>query len=373
MSWLRTDDGFPEHPKSDALAEHFGDDWSTCAVAFMAWHHMGCDCASRLTDGVFNAARVYRVVRAPREVIDRALAGLVAVRFLEAVAGGFAFHDWHHYQPTAAEVSTKREEVSRKRAEAGRKGGLKSGEKRGVGSKQNEANGKQTGEANPSKPEANGEANPTANALPEGDRSKPEANGGSKPEAPSRPDPSPSEGSKEPLSPVPPAPTTPPLELTPPEAPKAAKAKCPKPAKPSVLPFSVVEALNAIASTSGGRFVPGDRSTWTKGWNIALAAYVKRFPDLALWRRVGAHVAAGGGWAKQTLGPEWAASDGFVAVVNLLPDWERRGSQVVDARFAVVVKAPPVAPPTASQPHAPKKVFLGEEFAAAAKAAREGK
>ena len=181
------------------------------------------------------------------------------------------------------------------------------------------------------------------------------------------------EAATEDLSPVPPAPTTPPLELTPPEAPKAAKVKRPKPAKPSVLPFSVVEALDAIASTSGGRFVPGDRSTWTKGWNIALAAYVKRFPDLALWRRVGAHVAAGGGWAKQTLGPEWAASDGFVAVVNLLPEWERRGSQVVDARFAVVVKAPPVAAPTASQPHAPKKVFLGEEFAAAAKAARVGK
>mgnify|MGYP000582470965 FL=1 len=33
--------------------------------------------------------------------------------------------------------------------------------------------------------------------------------------------------------------------------------------------------------------------------------------------------------------------------------------------------SPAVAQPTASQPHAPRKVFLGDEFAAAAKAARE--
>ena len=85
MTWHRSDDGFPEHPKSDALAEHFGDDWATCAVAFMAWHHMGCDCAARRTDGVFNASRARRVVRAPSEVVDRALAALVKV-------GGWASH-----------------------------------------------------------------------------------------------------------------------------------------------------------------------------------------------------------------------------------------------------------------------------------------
>ena len=29
MPWFKSDDGFPEHPKSDALAEHFGADWPT--------------------------------------------------------------------------------------------------------------------------------------------------------------------------------------------------------------------------------------------------------------------------------------------------------------------------------------------------------
>jgi len=193
MPWFKSDDGFPEHPKSDALAEHFGDDWPTLNLAFATWHHMGCDCASRGTDGVFSSARAYRVMRAPREAIDAAVAGLLAVGLLEATEGAFVFHDWHHYQPSTAEVAAKREEVSRKRAEAGRKGGRKSGEARAA-TKQNEANGKQTGSKPAKQNEANGQANDeakhAANALPVGDRSKTEASGRSNDEAPSRPVPS---------------------------------------------------------------------------------------------------------------------------------------------------------------------------------------
>ena len=193
MPWFKSDDGFPEHPKSDALAEHFGADWPTLNLAFATWHHMGCDCASRGTDGAFSSARAYRVMRAPREAVDAAVAGLLAVGLLEASEGAFVFHDWHHYQPSNVEVAAKREEVSRKRAEAGRKGGRKSGEAR-AGSKQNEANGKQTGSKQPKQNEANGqandEANLAANALPVGDRSKTEASGRSNDEAPSRPVPS---------------------------------------------------------------------------------------------------------------------------------------------------------------------------------------
>lgn len=193
MPWFKSDDGFPEHPKSDALAEHFGADWPTLNLAFATWHHMGCDCASRGTDGAFSSARAYRVMRAPREAIDAAVAGLLAVGLLEATEGAFVFHDWHHYQPSNVEVAAKREEVSRKRAEAGRKGGRKSGEVR-AGSKQNEANGKQTGSKPAKQNEANGQANVeakhAANALPVGDRSKTEASGRSNDEAPSRPVPS---------------------------------------------------------------------------------------------------------------------------------------------------------------------------------------
>jgi hypothetical protein len=108
VTWLRTDDGFPEHPKSDALAEHFGDDWQTLNLAFATWHHMGCDCAARRTDGEFSAPRAYRVIRAPREVIDRAIAGLVEVGLIERRGDRFVFHDWSEYQPTRAQLEEEK-------------------------------------------------------------------------------------------------------------------------------------------------------------------------------------------------------------------------------------------------------------------------
>ena len=116
MTWLRTDDGFPEHPKCDALAEHFGDDWQTLNLAFAIWHHMGCDCAARRTDGVFNVSRAYRVVRAPRSAIDSALAGLVKVGLLERRADCLVFHDWAQYQPTRAQLDAEREAKNARQA-----------------------------------------------------------------------------------------------------------------------------------------------------------------------------------------------------------------------------------------------------------------
>lgn len=116
MTWLRTDDGFPEHPKCDALAAHFGDDWATLNLAFALWHHMGCDCASRRTDGAFDSARAYRVMRAPREVVDKALAGLVKVRLLERKRDGFLFHDWAEYQPTKAQLDAERAQKTARQA-----------------------------------------------------------------------------------------------------------------------------------------------------------------------------------------------------------------------------------------------------------------
>lgn len=120
MVWFRTDDGFPEHPKCDALAEHYGDDWAGLNLAFATWHLMGCDCAARLTDGVFTATRAYRIMRAPREHIDGALMALVKVGLLAKKRDGYAFHDWHDYQPTRehieAERKSKRERQARWRA-----------------------------------------------------------------------------------------------------------------------------------------------------------------------------------------------------------------------------------------------------------------
>lgn len=116
MTWHRTDDGFPEHPKCDALALHFGNDWQHLNLAFALWHHLGCDCAARRTDGAFQAARAYRVMRAPRRAVDVALAGLVAVGLLEVTDSGFTFHDWAEYQPTRAQLDAERVQKTQRQA-----------------------------------------------------------------------------------------------------------------------------------------------------------------------------------------------------------------------------------------------------------------
>lgn len=91
MPWLRSDDGLPEHPKADALKKLCGRDWQMLAAAWMVWHHMGCDCAKRLTDGHFDRDRAHHAVRLPVKVIDRALELLVEVRFMDTDGDNFVF------------------------------------------------------------------------------------------------------------------------------------------------------------------------------------------------------------------------------------------------------------------------------------------
>lgn len=71
---------------------------------------------------------------------------LVAAEMWEPVTKdgepGYLFHDWPEYNPTEAEIAA----LSNKRAEAGRLGGMRSGESRRT--KQNSRKPKQTGEAN---------------------------------------------------------------------------------------------------------------------------------------------------------------------------------------------------------------------------------
>ena len=72
MTWFRSDDDLPEHPKSDVL-EQVCPAWADLAAAWMTWHHLGCDCARRRTDGVFTRSRAHRAVRLPPAVVDAAL------------------------------------------------------------------------------------------------------------------------------------------------------------------------------------------------------------------------------------------------------------------------------------------------------------
>lgn len=116
MTWFRIDDNFADHPKVDALLEGKHGE-----AAIALWTLAGAWCAKHLTDGVVPAGRVRRFgLRNP----DTLATELVRVGLWEETADGFAFHDWHKYQPSRATVEMEREKtaerVRRHRDKAGR-------------------------------------------------------------------------------------------------------------------------------------------------------------------------------------------------------------------------------------------------------------
>jgi hypothetical protein len=118
MPWFRVDDGFYDHPKAIAAGP-----------ALALWLRAGCWCAKQLTDGYVPVGMLAPLGgnrgHANRLVEARATPGGVGLWI--PADGGWHFHDWSDYQPTRAEVEDKRA----KRAEAGRLGGLRSGQTRG--------------------------------------------------------------------------------------------------------------------------------------------------------------------------------------------------------------------------------------------------
>ena len=74
-------------------------------------------------------------------------------------------------------------------------------------------------------------------------------------------------------------------------------------------PFSVADALLALARASGGRFVAGGDDQWVRSVRVRVAGHVRHFPSLDQWRTLGAWLAQGGDKFRGVLGPAWAASD----------------------------------------------------------------
>lgn len=106
MTWFKVDDSFYDHPKVF--------DAPDCAVAL--WTRAGCWSARNLMDGFVPTGIPARLCGDP----DTAIKELIHRGLWERTSGGFRFHDWPVYQPTAAEERAKRA----KRAESGRLGGL---------------------------------------------------------------------------------------------------------------------------------------------------------------------------------------------------------------------------------------------------------
>ena len=112
MAWVRIEDTFCEHPKVIGLS----------SGAFRLCIEALCYANRLLTDGVISAAAAKHMARRPAYITE-----LVEARLWDSLGTDYQIHDYLKYQPTRAAIESRREEVSRARAEAGRSGGIASG------------------------------------------------------------------------------------------------------------------------------------------------------------------------------------------------------------------------------------------------------
>ena len=115
MSWVKLDDGFYDHRKVVAAGAHGLALW----VVGLAY----CNRQPQ-RDGFIPDGKVECLFPIPKA--KRVAARLVEVGLWVRVEGGYQVHDYHDFQPDAGRAA----EISAKRAEAGRRGGARSGETR---------------------------------------------------------------------------------------------------------------------------------------------------------------------------------------------------------------------------------------------------
>lgn len=132
MSWFKVDDNLAFHHKTVAAG----------VSAMGLWVRAGSWCAQTLTDGFVPEHMVPALADG-----DAGLAGrLVEAGLWRRVKGGFAFHEWTDRQPTRQSIEDRRA----MRADAGRKGGVRSGQVRRTTGSRNEASASSTPEASAS-------------------------------------------------------------------------------------------------------------------------------------------------------------------------------------------------------------------------------
>jgi hypothetical protein len=105
VTWFKVDDSYYDHPKVF--------DAPDCAVAL--WTRAGAWAARNLTDGFVPSGMPARLCDDP----DTAVKELVRRGLWTRTSGGYKFHDWSDFQPSAQAVA----ELRAKRAEAGKRGG----------------------------------------------------------------------------------------------------------------------------------------------------------------------------------------------------------------------------------------------------------
>jgi hypothetical protein len=115
VAWVAVDDNFVEHEKVSAISDR----------AFRLHMAALCYCGRNLTDGRLSDKAV-RVLKAIVDGTPRHVRELVTAGLWRESGNSYEVHDYLEHNPSAEEVK----ELRRKRREAGRQGGLKSGESR---------------------------------------------------------------------------------------------------------------------------------------------------------------------------------------------------------------------------------------------------
>lgn len=112
MAWLRIDDTVPEHRKMLDAGPAACWLW-VCGIAY---------CQRQLTDG-FIPERAVAMLGVTGAARAKKLAEvLVAAGLFELADGGYRVHDYHDHNATKEEALARKEDISRKRAAAGRRG-----------------------------------------------------------------------------------------------------------------------------------------------------------------------------------------------------------------------------------------------------------
>jgi hypothetical protein len=94
VTWFKVDDSFHSHPK--VLAAD--------AASLGLWVIAGAWCSANLTDGFVPDHVLPRILPDSAPLAET----LVVCGLWGRVKGGYRFHDWHDFQPTAEDVQAER-------------------------------------------------------------------------------------------------------------------------------------------------------------------------------------------------------------------------------------------------------------------------
>lgn len=96
MTWLKTDDKYPEHRKVRRLSD----------AAYRLHHTAMCACARDETDGLVTETDIEDMEHGKR--LRKHVPHLVEAGLWDEVRGGWVIHDYLHYNPSHEQLNAKR-------------------------------------------------------------------------------------------------------------------------------------------------------------------------------------------------------------------------------------------------------------------------